>query len=601
MQTVLSRLLAMFEEIMISKRSIILFFLTAGVVLFSSSPSSYASEASSTFAVAIQRLTDLQKDPSKNRYRSYWIDCIRMFELIQKKYKKSAYASDACFYGADIYGKLYQRSRLTSDIDESLQTYEQCQASYPRHPRAAEALYRVIEIELYYKKDAAKACDVYSRLSKLYPSSRWTARARVRLKKIAPKELAKRITAAHNKVYRHGDAVSPAIVKEIRYRSSGDYTRIVIDHDKRTKYRVLELKHPPRLVFDLLDAHLKPFFDKEAMTVNDGILRQVRANQFERDIVRVVLDLDSIKSYGVFPLRDPDRLVIDVMGDGIKDSKTEEQASVVSVQRDGPQRPAAAQTTHSPAIDRPLAGDISGLSLSRQLGLKIRTIAIDAGHGGHDPGAIGKRGTKEKDITLDIAKRLAVLVKKRLGCNVIMTRNSDEFIALEDRPAIARTKGADLFVSVHVNATRRRTARGVETYIQGLRASDRNAMETASRENATTARTLGELDDELSKILTGLRMESNDEDSIHLAHAVQRSLVKVVKPVQSRTINLGVKRAFFYVLINTGMPSILAEVGFISNPTEEKLLRQTAYRQSIAEAIYEGLKKYVKSRELRCT
>jgi N-acetylmuramoyl-L-alanine amidase len=153
-----------------------------------------------------------------------------------------------------------------------------------------------------------------------------------------------------------------------------------------------------------------------------------------------------------------------------------------------------------------------------------------------------------------------------------------------------------LFVSIHVNANRKRQARGIETYIQGLRASDRDAMATAARENATTSKTLGELDDELTRILKGLRMESNDEDSIHLAHAVQGSLVNAVRPAQSHVVNLGVKRAFFYVLINTGMPSILAEVGFISNPEEERMLRTNAYRQSIAEALYQGVKKYVEAR-----
>ncbi len=143
-----------------------------------------------------------------------------------------------------------------------------------------------------------------------------------------------------------------------------------------------------------------------------------------------------------------------------------------------------------------------------------------------------------------------------------------------------------------MNASRRSRARGIETYIQGLRASDRDAMATAARENAATSRTLGELDGELARILTGLRMESNDEDSIHLAHAVQGALVDALRP-QSRVADLGVKRAFFYVLINTAMPSILAEVGFLSNPAEERLLRKESYRQAIAEALYDGVKKYV--------
>jgi N-acetylmuramoyl-L-alanine amidase len=242
------------------------------------------------------------------------------------------------------------------------------------------------------------------------------------------------------------------------------------------------------------------------------------------------------------------------------------------------------------------SNDGSKLSLSNQMGLKIKTIAIDAGHGGHDPGAIGKNGLKEKIVTLDIAKRLAVLVKERLDCNVVMTRDKDVFIPLEQRPFIAKSKGADLFVSIHVNANRKSKVRGIETYIQGLNASDRDAMATAARENATTTKKLNELDTELQKILKGLKKSNDEDDSLQLAHAVQGSLVNYVKPVQPRVANLGVKRAFFYVLINTEMPSILAEVGFISNAEEEKLLKTDSYRQKIAESLYQGVKKFIDAR-----
>jgi N-acetylmuramoyl-L-alanine amidase len=358
---------------------------------------------------------------------------------------------------------------------------------------------------------------------------------------------------------------------------------------------------------------LDPSVDKDPLPVNDGILRQVRANQYAPDIVRVVLDLASIKSYVAFPLHDPERLVIDVNGEGARGSEN----VVVSTNTNTSQKNTAqAEQETMPKVDpktelntepqQPVASvpkvpeikdsDGEKLSLSRQMGLKIKTIAIDAGHGGHDPGAIGRSGLKEKTITLDVAKRLAALVKERLGCNVVMTRDRDVFIPLEERPAIAKTKGADLFVSIHVNANRKRKARGIETYIQGLRASDREAMATAARENATTSKTLGELDSELGKILKGLTKSDDDEESIKLAYAVQTSLVGKLKPVKGHVANHGVKRAFFYVLINTEMPSILAEVGFISNPEEEILLKKESYRQGLAEALYQGVKKYVEAR-----
>lgn len=591
---------------MIYGRPIIALFLTGVIIALTAHPvhSSYNGDAGRTYATASRRLADLKRSPRKNKYRSYWIDCIRAFELVEKKYGKSKYAQDACFDRAETYRDLYQRSRSSKDIDKSLQAYGKCQAFYPGHSRAPEALYRIIEISLDHRKDGSRADKAYSQLSRSYPRSSWASKARTRLKKTVLEAVGKRRQAPFNVARRK--RIPSSLVNKIRHRSSGEYTRIVIDHQKKAEFRVIELKDPPRLVFDLLKTRLGPLIDTDPLTVNDGILRQVRASQYAHDTVRVVLDLASIKSYAAFPLSDPQRLVIDVMGEAGRGT------GITLADTDGtfPREPVAAsdRKTEAGSIAEPQAGtghDINaraarsgaGLSLSRQLGLKVRTIAIDAGHGGRDPGAIGRRGSKEKNITLDIAKRLAVLVKEGLGRNVVMTRDRDVFIPLEDRAAIARTKGADLFVSIHVNANRKRQARGIETYIQGLRASDLDAMATAARENATTSKTLGELDDDLTKILTGLRMESNDEDSIHLAHAVQRSLTDAVKPIQGRTVDLGVKRAFFYVLINTGMPSILAEVGFISNPADEKLLRKQSYRQSIAEALYEGVKKYVDARE----
>ena len=594
---------------LIRGRSRIAAFMACAILLFVSTPAhpSYETEAGRKYAVASQRFADLKKSSKKKKYRSYWIDCIRTFELIEKKYPKSPVAADASFDRAAVYQELYQYNQATRDIEEALRSYDKFQTSHPTHPRAPEALYRIVDISLDLKKEN-DAAEAYKRLDAAYPGSAWTERARALISPVSGRKRKREpeirrtpapvITAV-------GKAAPIAVVKSIRHWSEGAYSRIVIDQRGAVRFQARELKNPDRLVFDLLHTRIGASLSKEPIQINDGILRQVRASQHAPGVVRVVLDLASIKSYAPFPLHDPERLVIDVTGEGGRVTETRVASADTGTQTDAeiPAVPEALVKPEPPVMPPPPAAPPEGkdndgakLSLSRQLGLKIKTIAIDAGHGGHDPGAIGKSGLKEKTITLDIAQRLAVLVKERLGCTVVMTRDKDVFIPLEQRPFIAKSKGADLFVSIHVNANRKKQARGIETYIQGLRASDRDAMATAARENATTSKTLGELDDELTRILKGLRMESNDEDSIHLAHAVQGSLVNAVRPVQSHVVNHGVKRAFFYVLINTGMPSILAEVGFISNPEEERMLRTNAYRQSIAEALYQGVKKYVEAR-----
>jgi N-acetylmuramoyl-L-alanine amidase len=595
-------------------RSCIAAFMACAFLLLITAPAhpSYNSEAGQKYTIARQRLESLRKSKNKMNYRSYWVDCIRTFERVEKKYPHSPSAEDACFDRADIYRDLYQLNKYSKDLDHALQVNGICQSAYPKHVRAPESLYHIIKLSLDYKKDSAVASETFAKLTQLYPDSPWTDKAKSRFIPSARTVQKKRkqetvLRKMPEPVISAPVRSQPAgVVTSIRYWSEGAYTRIVIDQSNPVTFHARELKKPDRLVFDLLRARVDRSLHKEPLPINDGILKQVRASQYAPDIVRVVLDLASIKSYAAFPLHDPERLVIDVTGDGgtAAAAPSSESTGTGTQQKTEPAPDNGAQAKAEPQTPITLPSkspdgnntDSSTLSLSRQLGLKIKTIAIDAGHGGHDPGAIGRSGLKEKTITLDIAKRLAALVKERLGCTVVMTRDKDVFIPLEQRPFIAKSKGADLFVSIHVNANRKRKARGIETYIQSLRASDRDAMATAARENSMSTKRLSELKSELDRIFADLAKDDKLEESLQLAYAVQGSLVGTMNPIKGNIVNLGVKRAFFYVLINTEMPSILAEVGFISNPDEEQLLRTDSYRQSIAEALFQGVKKYVEAR-----
>ncbi len=583
--------------------------IVASTILLLFSAEAYPSsttEAGQKLAVARERLAELKRSPKKRKYRSYWMDSIRTFELVEKKYPASPSAADACFERAGVYLDLYQYNRHAKDLDEAARAFGTCQASYTKNERAPEALYRMIIIAKDQKKDSAAVMDIYKKLAEGYPDSTWTAKAKARLgiRTAARNGKKKKRETEFRKVPETVIAAPKApkelgTVKYVRYWSGGAYTRIVIDLDKPLKFQTHELKNPDRLVFDILNSRVSDSVEKDPLPVNDGILKQVRSSQNSPDTVRVVLDLASLKSYAAFPLHEPERLVIDVTGNAADD---EQEAEIK------PAAPVATQTKSEPEVPtppvppQPPSKNSEGpeadpkLSLSRQLGLKIKTIAIDAGHGGKDPGAIGKSGLKEKTITLDVARRLAMLVKERLGCEVIMTRDRDVFIELGDRPKIAVKNKADLFVSIHVNANRKKKARGIETYIQSLRASDREAMATAALENATSTKTLSQIDTELGKILRVLANQNKEDESVELAGYVQKSLVETVRPVKGHVVNLGIKRAFFYVLVNTEMPSILAEVGFISNPDEEKLLKQETYRQKLAEALFQGVKNFVESR-----
>ena len=225
-------------------------------------------------------------------------------------------------------------------------------------------------------------------------------------------------------------------------------------------------------------------------------------------------------------------------------------------------------------------------SLIRALGLKIGKIVVDAGHGGHDTGTIGPRGLMEKDLVLDVSLRLGKLLESKLGAEVVYTRDDDTFIPLESRTGIANKHQADLFISVHANSSRDASARGVETYYLNF-TSDAEALEVAARENAVSQKSVYELQDLVKKIA----LKEKIEESREFAGDVQKSLQAGLSGKTSMR-DRGIKKAPFVVLIGANMPSILAEISFVSNPNDEKKLRTPEYRQKIAESLYRGISRY---------
>ncbi len=226
-------------------------------------------------------------------------------------------------------------------------------------------------------------------------------------------------------------------------------------------------------------------------------------------------------------------------------------------------------------------------SLTRALGLKIGKIVIDPGHGGHDTGTIGPKGLEEKDLVLDVSRRLGKLLTTRLGAEVVYTRSDDTFIPLETRTAIANQEGADLFVSVHANSSRDPDARGVETYYLNFTSSP-DALDVAARENAVSEKSIHELQDLVKKIALKEKIEESQE----FAGDVESSLHDGLAVKNPGLRDRGVKKAPFIVLIGANMPSILAEISFVSNPGDERRLRTSDYRQRIAESLYRGIAKY---------
>jgi len=227
---------------------------------------------------------------------------------------------------------------------------------------------------------------------------------------------------------------------------------------------------------------------------------------------------------------------------------------------------------------------------------RLRRIVVDAGHGGKDPGAIGAGGTQEKDVTLALAKILAKRLKQEFGCQVVLTRDKDVFLALEERTALANRLGADLFISIHANASANRSVQGIETYYLNFSKNDKAAA-VAARENGTSLKQVSDLE----MILFDLMANSKINESSRLAAEIQNSLVSNLNRHYSQVKDHGVRQGPFYVLLGATMPSVLVETAFISNKTEEKRLASSKYQQRAADAIVAGVKKFAKASRMIAT
>lgn len=228
-----------------------------------------------------------------------------------------------------------------------------------------------------------------------------------------------------------------------------------------------------------------------------------------------------------------------------------------------------------------------GRSLTRVLGLKIGRVVLDPGHGGRDTGTIGPTGLREKDVVLDVSKRLGKLIEDRMGSEVVLTRSKDITVPLEARTRAANEKRADLFLSIHVNASRYKSVNGVECFYLDFTQS-RADLEVAARENAGSSKSIHELSDLVRKIA----LDDKIQESRDFASSIQTSVHELARQTNAKARNRGVKKAPFVVLIGAQMPSVLVEINFISNPREEALLKRADHRQHIAEALYEGISSY---------
>jgi len=463
--------------------------------------------------------------------------------------------ADAC---RDHLKAAPERKKVRENWEECIQKYQETRAFKQRDRHAlleTARLYQELYLYSNRKEDLQRAKEHYQKIAEKSSQSP------------SGKEAQRQINRIETLL---GETPPPAsdltVVSNIRHWTYPDYTRVVIDVSRPASFRV-ERSSSTSLTIHLSETVLGDLFKKNrSIVVSDGPLKKIEAKQKERSAVDVVLNFKPLGSHKVIPLSDPDRLVIDV-----SNGKRRTETARADTQEEGTQPDVTALLPPPP----PFA---------------IRTIVIDPGHGGKDPGAIGVNGLEEKEVVLDVSLRLRDLIEKKLKKKVIMTREDDVFIPLDERTLMANAKKADLFISVHANSSPKRSTQGVEVYFLG-RATDDRAIEVAARENATSEKAARDFQE---VILNDLERDFNINESLEFAHFTESAFVDQLIS-KYPTTSLGVKRAPFYVLANTNMPAILAEISFLTHPAEAKRLRSSQYRQKIAEALFKGIERYLDS------
>jgi N-acetylmuramoyl-L-alanine amidase len=657
---------------------------------------------------------------------------IAQYEFLRREYPGSKYRFDALF----TIGQIYKDD--LEENDKARESFQEVIHRYPHLQLSADAREAIAEMDQQArskpKPREPRNQDAKQQESRPQQAKPQESRAQDSRLQDSKTQDSKTQETKGQDVSAEVPHVTLPLVTGIRHWSTPDYTRVAIDLEQEVKYEAGRVPNPDRIFFDLHDTKLASTLVGKTFEVSDGFLRRVRVAQFQKGMVRVVLEVDDVSDYSAFLLPNPYRLIVDIHGRKgnvpqtlVARAQQEEEMrsptpmpqpkkSVPSATAPLPlaKTPAASDAAHSnspvakadsangptvnfgprmadgsfvshpqtptedensslPTAPEPshaataksfsahsdseaggetrastpansqesTKSEIANLkgpelkatnkptseptvqvvaprdsekktvatskknqhypeirqaqptadgqrSLIRALGLKVGRIVIDAGHGGHDTGTIGPNGLLEKDLVLDVSLRLGRLLKGKMGADVVYTRDDDTFVPLETRTAIANQQQADLFISVHANSSQDPSARGVETYYLNFNPSP-DALEVAARENAVSEKSVHELGDLVKKIALKEKVEESREFATDVQHSLYLGLAGKEKTLRDR----GVKKAPFIVLIGANMPSILAEISFVSNPGDERKLQTPEYRQKIAEALYKGVARYI--------
>ena len=567
--------------------------------------------------LALEAVGELYAEMGRRFSNDYYFRAaIKAYEYLMAEYPRSSMARDAHIAIGETY--------LTDlkDEDEARKTFEEYLEKHPRSDKTSEARARLKQIEqLAAEREARRARPAANRPAGSLPQvtdiRHWVGPNYTRIVINVEGEVkfdTLRLPSPDRIVLDLADSrlssdlvgktfpVEDGFLRQVRVgQFQPTVTRVVLDVEKIEDYSIFSLPNPFRLVVDIngpsskeqvaakdsKEPGPKPAKEPEAVASKKAPQEAPAAKRETGEPAAVQASSATAapeKTSGT-PVADVSRPAVTDAGESKKSASLEPPPPAPTPRASESVKPPRAEAAIP--IKTPAPTESGSRTLTRALGLKIARIVIDPGHGGHDTGTIGPTGLKEKDVVLEVALKLQKLIEEKAGAEVIMTRTNDTFIPLEERTAVANEKAADLFISIHANASRSRSARGIETYYLNL-TSNPEALEVAARENATTQESVHELQNLIKKIA----MTEKVEESQEFATLVQREIYSRLNAGRNQR-NRGVKKAPFVVLIGANMPSILTEISFLTNPYDERLLKKSDYREKIADALYRGIARYV--------
>lgn len=505
--------------------------------------------------------------------RRGWLNLIKKFEQHAQKYHREKIAAKSHYTAGTLAYKLYQTSKRQTDLNRGIKQFKTLCKKHPNSSLSDDSCYLLYTIYFQYFKDHERAKYYAKYIIDHYPSGDTVHKATAFLKKFYPKHLEKQKTSSRKKQKKQ--LITTQLLK--------NKIKITINTPKNEGAKIGEVKVDGALTKIFIDLKGKHFRKKHPIKLIHPILEKIRFGQYKKNVGRIVLDFRATGNYRV--LNRGKKLILELRS-GENDQKTIQVAAIPPKKKD-------IDLPKTPVVIHAPLEKVTAIKRPKKL-LNKPTIIIDPGHGGKDPGAVGKIGKKiikEKDITLSVALKLQKLLKKSKKYNVILTRTTDKNISLDTRTDIANDQKGDLFISLHVNAIPIKRFYGIETFYLNL-AADNYSRRLESVENAEHQKKITDL----QFILADLLKKANTKESIQLANYIQSSLIFNLRRKYKKIRNLGVKNAMFYVLLDTKMPSVLVELGFISNKYEVKRLNTQRYQQKLAESLSRGVNNYFQKR-----